>query len=189
MDSPLYAWNKNIVKTVDCKGGTGSKNIKIRFFGWESNDDCFLGELWNYPNRLPSKRENQYRSILYIITWRAEGNCKISGLMQKKKILFHQHNALSHTSTVAMAKIHELPFELLNHRPYSPDLAPSDLLLCVLSTKNCARRTKIFVKWGDNHLREQLFCREERRVLSGWNKEMGALLGKFIESQEVYVEK
>ena len=28
-----------------------------------------------------------------------------------------------------MAKIHELPFELLDHPPYSPDLAPSDFFL------------------------------------------------------------
>lgn len=49
--------------------------------------------------------------------------------LQKKKILFHQDNAPSHTSTVAMAKIHELRFELLDHPPYSPDLAPSDFFL------------------------------------------------------------
>lgn len=30
---------------------------------------------------------------------------------------------------VAMAKIHELRFELLDHPPYSPDLAPSDFFL------------------------------------------------------------
>src|SRR5436189_5963504 len=46
-----------------------------------------------------------------------------------KKILFHQDNAPSHTSAVAMAKIHELRFELLDHAPYSPDLAPSDFFL------------------------------------------------------------
>ena len=28
-----------------------------------------------------------------------------------------------------MAKIHELRFELLDHAPYSPDLAPSDFFL------------------------------------------------------------
>ena len=42
--------------------------------------------------------------------------------LQKKKILFH-------TSAVAMAKIHELRFELLDHPPYSPDLAPSYFFL------------------------------------------------------------
>ena len=45
------------------------------------------------------------------------------------KFPFHQDNTLSHTSAVAMAKIHELRFELLDHPPYSPDLAPSDFFL------------------------------------------------------------
>jgi len=38
-------------------------------------------------------------------------------------------NAPSHTSAVALAKIHELRFEQLDHPPYSPDLAPSDFFL------------------------------------------------------------
>ncbi|GFY25144.1 histone-lysine N-methyltransferase SETMAR [Trichonephila clavipes] len=49
--------------------------------------------------------------------------------LQKKKILFHQDNAQSHTSAVAMAKIPELRFELLDHPSYSPDLAPSNFFL------------------------------------------------------------
>lgn len=46
--------------------------------------------------------------------------------LAKKKIIFHQDNARPHTSVIAMAKIHELGFDLLPHPPYSPDLAPSD---------------------------------------------------------------
>ena len=46
--------------------------------------------------------------------------------LKRKKILFHQDNAQVHTCTVSMAKIMELKFELLQHLPYSPDLAPSD---------------------------------------------------------------
>ncbi|GFX77918.1 histonelysine Nmethyltransferase SETMARlike [Trichonephila clavipes] len=49
--------------------------------------------------------------------------------LQKKKNLFHQDNTPYHTSSVTMAKIHELWFELLDHPFYSPDLAPSDFLL------------------------------------------------------------
>ena len=49
--------------------------------------------------------------------------------LQKKKILFHQDNAPSHTLSTAMAKIYELRFELLDLPPYSPDLAPSDFFL------------------------------------------------------------
>lgn len=40
----------------------------------------------------------------------------------KKKVLLHKDNALVHTSSVVVAKLHELDFELLLHAPYSPDL-------------------------------------------------------------------
>ncbi|GFU99756.1 mariner Mos1 transposase [Trichonephila clavipes] len=49
--------------------------------------------------------------------------------LQNKKVLFQQDNATSHTSAVAMAKVHELRIELLDHPPYSPDLAPSNFFL------------------------------------------------------------
>lgn len=49
--------------------------------------------------------------------------------LKKKKILFHQDNARVHTCAVSMAKIQELKFELVDHPPYSPDLAPSDFFL------------------------------------------------------------
>ncbi|XP_071081533.1 histone-lysine N-methyltransferase SETMAR-like [Haliotis cracherodii] len=43
-----------------------------------------------------------------------------------KGVLYHHDNAPAHTTLIAMAKIHECSFELLQHPPYSPDLAPSD---------------------------------------------------------------
>ena len=41
-------------------------------------------------------------------------------------MLVHQDNAPAHMSAVARAAIRECDFQLLNHAPYSPDLAPSD---------------------------------------------------------------
>lgn len=46
--------------------------------------------------------------------------------LAKKKIIFHQNNAWLHTSVIAVVNIHELPFDLLPHPPYSPGLVPSD---------------------------------------------------------------
>ena len=46
--------------------------------------------------------------------------------MEKKKVLFHQNNALCHKLITTMAKLHELLFELLPHPPYSSDQTPSD---------------------------------------------------------------
>jgi hypothetical protein len=48
---------------------------------------------------------------------------------EEKKVLFHQENALCHISIKTTAILHELGYELLLLSPYSPDLAPSDLLL------------------------------------------------------------
>ncbi|GFY16504.1 mariner Mos1 transposase [Trichonephila clavipes] len=48
--------------------------------------------------------------------------------LQKKKILFHQDNASSGTSVVAMVKSTNYGLSYL-HPPYSPDLATSDFLL------------------------------------------------------------
>ena len=49
--------------------------------------------------------------------------------LQKKKIIFHQDNAPAHTAQKTITKITELKYELLQHPPYSPDLAPSDFWL------------------------------------------------------------
>ena len=46
-----------------------------------------------------------------------------------KGVLFHQDNAPAHKSVVAMAAVRDCGFELVDHPPYSPDLAPSDYFL------------------------------------------------------------
>jgi histone-lysine N-methyltransferase SETMAR len=49
--------------------------------------------------------------------------------LQKKKIIFRQDNAPAHKSVVAVGKLRDLHYELLEHPPYSPDLARSDFCL------------------------------------------------------------
>jgi histone-lysine N-methyltransferase SETMAR len=49
--------------------------------------------------------------------------------LKKKKIIFHQDNAPAHKSALTISKLTELKYELLEHPPYSPDLAPSDFHL------------------------------------------------------------
>jgi hypothetical protein len=48
---------------------------------------------------------------------------------KKKKIIFHQDNAPSHKSVLAMGKLRDLHYKLLEHPHSSPDLAPSDFCL------------------------------------------------------------
>lgn len=53
---------------------------------------------------------------------------KRSGL-KKKKIIFLQDNAPAHKSFLTITKLNDLKYDLLDHPPYSPDLAPSDFFL------------------------------------------------------------
>eukprot|EP00106_Octopus_bimaculoides_P014641 XP_014782083.1 PREDICTED: thymidylate synthase-like [Octopus bimaculoides] len=46
-----------------------------------------------------------------------------------KGVLFHEDNAPAQKSLVSMAGVHHCDFELADHPPYTPDLAPSDYYL------------------------------------------------------------
>ena len=50
----------------------------------------------------------------------------------KMKMLFYQDNAMCHKSIAMMAKLHELPFELLLH-------PPSATTGCLQTSKECSR--------------------------------------------------
>jgi hypothetical protein len=47
-------------------------------------------------------------------------------LVNRKGVVFHQGNARPHVSKMMQQKVKELNWEILDHPPYSPDLAPSD---------------------------------------------------------------
>lgn len=49
--------------------------------------------------------------------------------LHKKEIILHQDNALHYKKALAMGKIRDFKFELLEHPPHSPDLAPSSYYL------------------------------------------------------------
>lgn len=49
--------------------------------------------------------------------------------LAKKKILFHQDNAPAHSARDTTEKLKQLRYEVVEHPPYSPDLAPSDYFL------------------------------------------------------------
>jgi hypothetical protein len=75
------------------------------------------------------RKEHQQR-VLYGVNgafkwWNQEKNSPIS----RKKVLFHQDNALFHKSIKTKAKLHESSYELFLHSPYSPDLASTDFFL------------------------------------------------------------
>ncbi|GBN71225.1 Histone-lysine N-methyltransferase SETMAR [Araneus ventricosus] len=45
---------------------------------------------------------------------------------RRKVVLFHQDNARSHVSTMTGWTLYKLEWDLIQHPPYSPDMAPSD---------------------------------------------------------------
>jgi histone-lysine N-methyltransferase SETMAR len=51
---------------------------------------------------------------------------KCPHLVNRKGVVFHQEKARPHVSEMMQQKIKELNWEILDHPPYSPDLAPSD---------------------------------------------------------------
>jgi len=61
-----------------------------------------------------------------LLTRLDEKICEKRRGLQKKKIILRQDNAPTHKSVLAMGKLRDLHYELLEHPPYSPDLAPSD---------------------------------------------------------------
>ena len=54
-------------------------------------------------------------------------------LATRKGVIFHQDNAIPHTSFITHKKLLELGWEVMPHPPFNPDLAPSNYhLLCLL---------------------------------------------------------
>lgn len=54
---------------------------------------------------------------------------KRPALANRKGIVFHQDNARPHVAMATQQKLIELNWEVLDHPPYSPDIAPSDYYL------------------------------------------------------------
>jgi histone-lysine N-methyltransferase SETMAR len=73
--------------------------------------------------------------------------------LQKKKIIFHQDNALAHKCVLAMGKLQDLHYELLEHPPNSPDLADSDF--CLFS------KLKLFLAGQCFSLNQEMFAAVE----------------------------
>ena len=107
--------------------------------------------------------------------------------LQKKKIIFHQDNATAHKSVFAMGKLRDLHYELLEHPPYSSDLAPSDfylfpeLKLFLAGQRFSSNQEAIaavegyFADLTNNHYRDEIMALEHR-----WNKCI-SLKGDYVE--------
>jgi transposase len=97
--------------------------------------------------------------------------------LQKKNIIFHQDNAPAHKSVLAMEKLRNPHYELLEHPTYSPDFAASDFCLfpklklflaaqCFSSNQEAIAAVEgYFADLTENHYRDGIMALEHR-----WNK-------------------
>jgi len=111
---------------------------------------------------------------------------KVSVCKRKKKS-FIRTNAPAHKSVLAMGKLRDLHYELLEYPPYSPDLAPSDfclfpkLKLFLAGQRFSSNKEAIaavegcFADLTKNHYRDGIVALEHR-----WNKCI-SLKGDYVE--------
>jgi hypothetical protein len=119
--------------------------------GWKGHDLSFLGCKRYSADRLSSHWPNNYRAILRKPPRPNTGkDTRIKARFIKEKKSSLQDNVHPHTSVIAMAKIHELRYELL---PYSPDLTPSEF--------NLFSRLKIFLGGPRFSITEKLTAKVE----------------------------
>jgi histone-lysine N-methyltransferase SETMAR len=107
--------------------------------------------------------------------------------LQKKKIIFHRDNVPAHKSVLAMGKLRDLHYQLLEHPPYSPDLAPSDsclfpkLKFFLTGQRFFSYQEVIAAEEGyfadliKNHYRDGIMAQEHR-----WNKCI-SIKGDYVE--------
>ena len=130
LGSTTIPQRQTAVKAVETYWFTTTKERKGSAFGRIGHGLSFLGCNRHSADRLSSYWPNNYGAILCKPPRPTTGkDTRNKAWFGKKKIIFHQDNAPLHTSVIAMAKLHELRYELLQQPPYSPDLVPSDFHL------------------------------------------------------------
>ena len=107
-------------------------------------------------------------------------------LVNRKCILFHQDNARPHVSLMTRQKLLQLGWEVLIHRPYSPDIAPSDFHL-FRSLQNFLNG-KNFNSLEDckRHL-EQFFAKKDKKFWVDGTVKLPEKWQKVVEQNGEYV--
>lgn len=107
-------------------------------------------------------------------------------LLRRKTVILHQDNARPHVSKKTKNFIQELGWELMDHPPYSPDLAPSDFYVfrslqnylrdaVFNSVEECKNEFNAFLTSRD----PQFFDRGYKKWISRW-EECVAINGNYI---------
>ena len=128
--TPLHTRIQTAVKTVDRswlfsakKDKVGSISRKGHGIGvWDAEGILFI----DYLEKGKTITREYYSNLLTRLDKKI---CEKRPSLQKKKTIFHQDNAPAHKSVLALGKLRYMHYKLLEHPPYSPDLAPSDFFL------------------------------------------------------------
>jgi len=128
--------------------------------------------------------------VMASVFWDAEGILFIDYLVKGKTItgeyysnlltrldkkICEERPRLQKKSVLAMGKLRDLHHELLEHPPYSPDLAPSDFYLFQKLKLFLAGQQFFFKSRGDCSCRG-VFCRSYKEPLQGRDNGSGASL-------------
>jgi hypothetical protein len=109
-----------------------------------------------------------------LLTRLEEKICEKKPVLQKKKVIYYQDNSLAHKSVLAMGKLRDLHYELLEDLPYSPDLAPSDF--CLSQNSTLSLWSAFFFKSKGDCSYRGVFCRYYKEPLQGRDNGAGASL-------------
>jgi histone-lysine N-methyltransferase SETMAR len=97
-------------------------------------------------------------------------------LVRKRKIIiFHQDNAPAHKGVLAMGKLRALHYELLEHPPYSPEMASCDFYHFP-KLKTLLHLSEFFFESRGDCSCRAVFCRYYEEPLQGWDNGTGASL-------------
>ena len=103
-------------------------------------------------------------------------------------MLLHHDKAPAHTSAIVTAAIWDCGFKLLNHPPYSPDLAPSDFHV-FRSLKDLLRGQTLESDETDIHAINDWFEQIDEKFFVDGVKAIGRHWEKCIALEEDYVDK
>ena len=105
-----------------------------------------------------------------------------------KGVLLHQDNALAHKSLVAMSAVHSCGFELIDHTPYSPDMASSNYFLLPNSKKHLVGKR---YESDDDVISgvEDFFEGQEENFYANGIRALQHKLKKCVDRRGDYVEK
>jgi hypothetical protein len=129
LGSTLYTRIQTAVKTVDRSRLFSTTGDKVSSISRKGHGIGVLGCLRHFVYYLEKGKTITREYYSNLLTRLDEKICEKRPSLQKKKIIFHQDNAPTHKSVLAMGKLRDLQYELLERPPYSPDLAPADLYL------------------------------------------------------------